>query len=185
MEEEKKDPLSLAYIRSRFILYPTTWVDLFTDSNAIKFKGSAEEFVSMALGLGIKVIYLPASSDLNGTDNTSLDRIGFLRDGFMHVFSSDKVLSDVEKTHEHAAPVSNDDPIFRARQSPEDEARSMALWVKSNLNYMSADSFNLQYFFTKYWNRLGIDRTAALNSSDRSTIEEVEKLATSKIKSLK
>ena len=35
-----------------------------------------------------------------------------------------------------------------------------------------AISFNLQYFFSKYWERLGIDRSATLNSSDRTIIED-------------
>lgn len=185
MEEEKQETLTLADIRSRFILYPTDREDLFTGSYAIEFNGSSKEFISTAVTLGIKIIYLPANFTSGSMDNTPVDKIGFLRDGFMHVFSSEKILQAPEKSPKLATPVSNSDPISRVKQNPDDEARNMALWVKSNLNYMSPDSFNLQYFFTKYWNRLGIDRTTALNSGDRSIIEEVERLATSKIKTLK
>ena len=46
------------------------------------------------------------------------------------------------------------------------------------------DSFNLQYFFKKYWERLGIDREKVMLTNERSVIENIEKLATSKIKSM-
>ena len=37
----------------------------------------------------------------------------------------------------------NMDVLSRMKQNPDEESRNMAMWVKSNLNYMSPDSFNL------------------------------------------
>ncbi len=185
MTEVKNDSVTLAEIRSKFKIYPTTDLDLFTGSQAIRFIGSAADFLSIASSLGVMVIYIEDhGSELSGNNNLP-EKFGFLKDGFIHVFDSSAEPKDTAKQGVTQPLSGNTDVLSRIKQNPDEESRNMAMWVKSNLNYMSPDSFNLQYFFSKYWERLGIDRSATLNSSDRTIIEEIEKMTTAKIRSSK
>jgi hypothetical protein len=185
MDEIKKDGVTLADIRSKFKLYYTADIDLFTSSKAIRFKGSATDFLSIASSLGVVVIYIGDNGSKLPDNNTLSEKFGFLRDGYMHVFDSSAESNNAEEQQEKQPSSGNVGTLDRIKQNPDEESRNMAMWVKSNLNYMSPDSFNLQYFFSKYWQRLGIDRLATLNSGDRAIIEEIEKMATARIKSSK
>ncbi|MCL4452094.1 MAG: hypothetical protein M1327_05680 [Candidatus Thermoplasmatota archaeon] len=184
MAELKNETISLADIRGKLMLYPTG-LDVFVQPQAIRFNGTAADFLSIASSLGVKFIYVASQGSISDSDNTVPESCGFIQDGFIHVFINKQNSTESSGKPDVHPTAANPDALTRMKQNPDEESKNMAMWVKSNLNYMSPDSFNLQYFFTKYWARLGIDRSATLDSENRTIIEQIEKMATAKIKSLK
>ncbi|MGC8515438.1 MAG: hypothetical protein ACP5OC_04785, partial [Thermoplasmata archaeon] len=180
----KNETVTLADIRNKFMLYPTG-LDTFAQPQAIRFNGSAGDFLSLASSLGVKLIYISSQGSMPNSDNTVPERFGFIQDGFIHVFINSENSTERSGKPDIQPTAVIPDALTRMKQNPEEESKNMAMWVKSNLNYMSPDSFNLQYFFSKYWARLGIDRSATLDSENRTIIEQIEKMATAKIKSSK
>lgn len=184
MAELKNETISLADIRSKFMLYPTG-LDVFVQPHSIRFNGSAGDFISVASSIGVKVIYVASQDSMPNPDNTLPERFGFVHDGFFHVFINSQSSSESSGKQDILPNPPALDALTRMKQNPDEESKNMAMWVKANLNYMSPDSFNLQYFFSKYWARLGIDRSATLDSDNRTIVEQIEKMATAKIKSSK
>ena len=184
MAEIKNETISLADIRNKFMLYPTG-LDVFVQPHSIRFNGSAGDFISIASSLGVKVMYVANQDSVSNSDDTLPERFGFVHDGFIHVFINSQSSSESSGKQDIQPNPPAPDALTRMKQNPDEESKNMAMWVKANLNYMSPDSFNLQYFFSKYWARLGIDRSATLDSDNRTIIEQIEKIATAKIKSSK
>ena len=60
----------------------------------------------------------------------------------------------------------------------------MATYVRANLDYMSPDPFNLQYFFKKFWESHGVNPSLPPGSEKRRLMTQIENLATAKIKKL-
>ena len=182
MTEDGLAKNTMGDLLKKFRIYWTAGTDFFESHLSIFYNGTLEEFLSIADDLGIKVIYANRAGSGDGDENSIPEKLGFLHEGIMHVFSSAKDdRTDLSKAEKLKTDNGNS-VLHRIEQNPDEEARNMAVWVKSNLNYMSPDSFNLQYFFKKYWERLGIDREKVMLTNERSVIENIEKLATSKIK---
>ena len=168
----------------KFKIYWITGSDFFQKQLSILYNGTLEDFLSIAYDLGIKIIYANRTGQGRDDENFIPAKIGFLHEGLMHVFSSaNHEIADSRRV-EQPKTINGNSVLHRMEQNPDEEAKNMAVWVKSNLNYMSPDSFNLQYFFKKYWERLGIDREKVMLTNERSVIENIERLATSKIKTL-
>lgn len=184
MTEDSLAKKTMGDLLKKFRIYWIAGTDFFESHLSIFYDGTLEEFLSIADDLGIKVIYANRAGSGDGDENSIPEKLGYLHEGIMHVFSSAKDDSTGSSKAELLKMGNGNSVLHRIEQNPDEEARNMAVWVKSNLNYMSPDSFNLQYFFKKYWERLGIDREKVMLTNERSVIENIEKLATSKIKSM-
>ncbi|MEM0157665.1 MAG: hypothetical protein QXN26_06350 [Thermoplasmataceae archaeon] len=112
------------------------------------------------------------------------EEIAFLANGFMHLFVRSSGIRATEKAPEHEQ---HQDPgqsfVAITERKPEDVAADMTNFVSMNLDYMSPDTFNLQYFFKKYWQSQGLNPDIPAGSSLRKFMDKVEEISTRKIKS--
>ena len=143
-----------------------------------KTPGDPMEFLSFAEEASAKVIYHYINEGKNSSQ-AEYHELAYIDGCFIHVFPlelSGSATTDAAKP-EHG----KEDPSIVSR-NPEDLAAEMADYVMLNLDYMSPDTFNLQYFFRKYWQSKGLDPELPPESDLRKFMNQVEELATRKIK---
>lgn len=68
-------------------------------------------------------------------------------------------------------------------QNQDEIVADMVNFVSMNLDYMSPDSYNLQYFYKKYWESKGVRGTVPPGSKWRKYMDGVEMKATQKFRS--
>lgn len=144
-----------------------------------KHDNNPVEFLEFAREASAKVLYhyLRENGD---SSQGEYHELAYIDNGFIHVFCH-KYTDDVWAGKENKDRSSVVPSI--ADRKPDDVAAEMADYVMLNLDYMSPDSFNLQYFFKKYWQSRGLDPAAPPGSALRKYMDAVEDAATRKIKS--
>jgi hypothetical protein len=120
MTEANKDNLTFADIRNKFKLYSTEDGDLFTGPHAIRYIGTAADFLSIASSLGVLIIYTDDRTSRSDQDDNLPARFGFLKDGFMHVFDSIAESKDTEEQVGIKPPSGNMDALSRIKQNPDE-----------------------------------------------------------------
>jgi len=68
-------------------------------------------------------------------------------------------------------------------QNQDEIVADMVNFVSMNLDYMSPDSYNLQYFYKKYWESKGVKGHVPPGSKWRKYMDGVEMKATQKFRS--
>jgi len=180
------------YLNKNFLRFPTRYIFKKDSENVIVWNSTdVFEFLDLAKKLGKQIIYVYKPSTPGKTNNEPSNSdepaaIGFSNDGFLNIFIIDEDLSQAyghEVSHqsssldEHKLSVSE-----LINQDPDKLASEMASFVNANLDYMSPDPFNLQYFYKKFWESKGVNA----DQNDRSFKqfkEKIELKATNIIKS--
>ncbi len=180
------------YLKKNFQVFPTKYLFKKDSEHVIVWNGKdVSDFLDLVKTLDKHMIYVykPSGAEKASENQESSDQpaaIGFANDGFLNIFIIDEDLSQaVGHEVSHASTLSNDHKLSVSElmnQDPEELAREMASFVNANLDYMSPDPFNLQYFFKKFWESKGIN----VDQNDRnfkSLKDKIELRATSIIKS--
>lgn len=68
-------------------------------------------------------------------------------------------------------------------QNQDEIVADIVNFVSLNLDYMSPDSYNLQYFYKKYWESKGIKGTLQPGTKWRKYMDGIEQRATQKFRS--
>ncbi|WP_393971721.1 hypothetical protein OXIME_000301 [Oxyplasma meridianum] len=68
-------------------------------------------------------------------------------------------------------------------QNQDEIVADIVNFVTLNLDYMSPDSYNLQYFYKKYWESKGIKGTVQPGTKWRKYMDGIEQKATQKFRS--
>ncbi|MFG1503100.1 MAG: hypothetical protein AAE984_07190 [Cuniculiplasma divulgatum] len=166
--------------------YPLTSLE----NNLVFWDGDNHaEFFATAREMGCKFIYVyrEKERDRNNEMDIEKDEFGFLVSGVFHVLSaridpkSGQQIRASKKPEEKAIEDAGSNILTR---SPEEIASDMASYVRANLDYMSPDPFNLQYFFKKFWESHGVNPSLPPGSEKRRLMTQIENAATAKIKKL-
>lgn len=180
------------FLKKNFQVFPTKYLFKEDSEHVIVWNGKdVSDFLDLVKSLDKHLIYVykpsGAEKPSDNQDNSAQpDAIGFTSDGFLNVFIIDEDLSQaVGHEVSHASTLSSDHKLSVSElmnQDPEELATEMASFVRANLDYMSPDPFNLQYFFKKFWESRGVN----VDQNDRSfksLKDKIELRAASIIKS--
>ena len=155
-------------------------------ANVVFWDGSeASAFFSVARDMGATCIYVyrEMAKDADVNANSENDEFGFMISGVFHVFHTKSSAEKVSIGHNDAPrDISSDKGSAALARGPDELSDEMAIFVKANLDYMSPDAFNLQYFFKKFWESHGVDTSAPPGSEQRKFMTKVENMASLKIK---
>jgi hypothetical protein len=166
--------------------YPITSLEV----NVVFWNGTDPSgFFSLANEMGAKSIYIysEGSADNGKEPVVEKDEFAFMIDGVFHVLSAvvdTKTGKPIRRESKSMPEVSKERGHALQERDPEELSSEMASFVKANLDYMSPDPFNLQYFFKKFWESHGVDTSVAPGSEQRKLMNKIENMAALKIKSL-
>ncbi len=153
----------------------------------VEYSGEPSGFLKLARSLSVKLLYVYETEiDANLQDRDDIPQtmeIGFSHEGTMHVARMHNIEPAKVAHHGiHSAPKEEDaaSTIIAAGKDP--VVSQIVQYVKVSLDYMSADSFNIQYFFKKFWESKGIDKESKLPQELRQFIDSVESEAIPKLK---
>ena len=188
--DNKKDLLE--YLNKNFLVYPTKYLFKKDSEHVMVWSGTdVYEFLDFAKSLDKRIIYTytplhTEKENSESSDSAEPASVAFITDGFLNVFLIDQDLSQAIG-HEISSAQSPSDEhklgvLELMSQDPDKLAKEMANFVKTNLDYMSPDPFNLAYFFKKFWESKGI-REEQSDRNFKAFKEKIELKATGIIKS--
>ncbi len=182
MEKETPDLAEIMRaVSSKFKIFPLKRSVLENQGVCLIWKPSGDpmDFLAFAEDASARVIY---HYKREGEDSSTPEyhELAYIDSGFIHVLCLD-LTGNSSSDSMIRGPVEEPLPIMNRK--PEDVAVDVADYVMLNLDYMSPDTFNLQYFFRKYWQSMGLDPGLPPGSDLRKFMDRVEELATRKIKS--
>lgn len=191
MEEEKNkmDDYKI-HVPEEFTVFKMKYPLTSLENNLVFWDGNdPSEFFSTAREMGCKFIYVyrEKERDMNIEMDIEKDEFGFLVSGVFHVLSakidpkSGQQIRTAKKPEEK--PVAEVGSTILTRD-PDEIASDMAAFVRANLDYMSPDPFNLQYFFKKFWESHGVNPSLPPGTEQRRLMTRIENIATAKIKKL-
>ena len=178
----------IADLGEKVRVYPLQNSIMGTFNQILIWKGDdPSKFVETMLSEHTPILYHYVSSSSSGAPSQAPaehEEIAFLLNGFVHLFVRSSVAGS-------AKPPSAPEPPHGAGlpqgtipdRSPEEVAADMTNFVLLNLDYMSPDTFNLQYFFKKYWQSQGLNPDIPAGSTLKKFMDKVEEISTRKIKS--
>jgi hypothetical protein len=178
----------IADLAGKVKLYPLQNSIMSTFDQILIWKGDdPSKFIETMIHENAPILYHYISPGSSGPDNQAPpehEEIAFLVNGFVHLF----VRSSGTPARKTAAVAGQ--PVEPGQsqgnipdRAPEEVAADMTNFVSMSLDYMSPDTFNLQYFFKKYWQSQGLNPDIPAGSSLRKFMDRVEEISTRKIKS--
>lgn len=187
-ENSKTDGYKIQ-IPADFIVFKVKYPISSMENNLVFWDGEPAEFFSIAREMGSKFIYAYREKEKGQSGELEIekDEFGFIVSGFFHVLSaridsgSGRQIKNVNKSAGIPTEETSSNILGR---DPEEIAKDMASFVRANLDFMSPDSFNLQYFFRKFWESHGINASISPATEQRRLMTRIENLATAKIKKL-
>ena len=191
MEEEKNNREDYKIpIPEGFTVFPMKYPLTSLENNLVFWDGSdPSEFFSTAKEMGSRFIYVYREKERDPGIEMDIekDEFGFLVSGVFHVLSA---RIDPKSGQQIRSPKKPEEKVIEDAGSniftrtPEEIASDMATYVRANLDYMSPDPFNLQYFFKKFWESHGVNPSLPPGSEKRRLMTQIENMATAKIKKL-
>lgn len=155
-----------------------------TIRNFILWKDNDQnKFLEIARSMQARQIYLYSEIDTSdSTHSTPVIEIGFLFSGVFHIMSlyegTQKEQASFKNTEVPGIPSGG----HLLERKPEEVATELVQFVRGKLDYMSPDSFNIQYFFKKFWQSHGIDTNLLPGTDQKKLINQIEKLASDRLK---
>ncbi len=176
----------LAEISGKIKVYPLRNSIMSTFNQVLIWNGDdLSKFMETVTAENVSMIYHYVSPDSTESDDhlPEHEEIAFLANGFVHLFLRSSGIHNAEKApaSEHSQVPGQSQATITERK-PDEVAEDMTNFVSMNLDYMSPDTFNLQYFFRKYWQSQGLNPDIPAGSSIRKFMDKVEKISTRKIK---
>ncbi|MCL4307203.1 MAG: hypothetical protein M1302_02875 [Candidatus Thermoplasmatota archaeon] len=178
----------IADLAGKVKVYPLQNSIMATFNQILIWKGDdPSKFVETMISENVPILYHYISPVSLGTDSQAPaehEEIAFLVNGFVHLFIRSTVTPAAKpaSSSERSQGLSQSQGAIPDR-SPEEVAVDMTNFVSMSLDYMSPDTFNLQYFFKKYWLSQGLNPDIPAGSALKKFMDKVEEISTKKIKS--
>lgn len=183
------DHLNLQDIMKKFPqrvrFYPLKNSVTMSGSNVLMWgRDDPEEFLSMFTETGNNILYYfqPPMGE-KSRDESEYFELAFISNGFLHVFTNIGHPPVSDSGAVSSTVKGNSGQTDLLNRNPDELADEMANFVSMNLDYMSPDTFNLQYFYKKFWSSLGINPDLPAGSDLRRMMDKIESMTTRKIKS--
>jgi hypothetical protein len=178
----------IADLGGKIRVYPLQNSIMGTFSQILIWKGDdPSKFVETMMNEHVPILYHYISPGSSGTASQATaehEEVAFLENGFVHLFVRSSVTPAPKPASISELPQGPGQPQGTIPdRSPEEVAADMTNFVSMSLDYMSPDTFNLQYFFKKYWQSQGLNPDIPAGSALKKFMDRVEEISTRKIKS--
>ena len=170
-------------IPEEFMVFRTRYPLTSTLNNFVLWnENDRQKFMEIARKMQSSRIYLYLDEG-NEMDEPSpkIIEMGFEASGIFHIMSEGgrKQSQEQGQTDNSPTPATGNHLLS---MKVEEISSELVQFVRSNLDYMSPDSFNLQYFFKKFWQSHGIDVDFLPGTEERKIMNQAERLASEKLK---
>lgn len=167
-----------------FMVFKSKYPLTSTIRNFILWKDNEpKKFIEIARSMQAKQIYLYSEKETaEPSRSTPVTEIGFLFSGVFHIMSLYEGGQKDEVSFKSTEVPGMSSGSHLLEMKPEDVATEMVQFVRGKLDYMSPDSFNIQYFFKKFWQSHGVDTNFLPGTEQKKLINQIEKLASDRLK---